>query len=47
MGSMVYKVYFTNALLGAINFTSILLAATVFMIILGKFITASREPQKV
>ena len=45
MGSMIYKLYFTNVLLGAANFMSIILVIIVFMIILGKFITASRQSQ--
>lgn len=43
MGTMVYKMYFTNIVLGAINFISILLVTIVFMVILKKFITASKE----
>ena len=39
---MVYKLYFTNVFLGAINFISIILGVIVFMIILEKFITACR-----
>ena len=40
---MIYKLYFTNAFLGALNFMSIVLVTIVFTIILTKFIAAHRK----
>ncbi len=43
---MVYKLYFSSAFLGAVNFLSIIFVTVVFFLIFKKYIAASRQPAR-